>query len=159
MKRTLYILQAKTDDRDYEAYRDDQDQQTERAGRKILTLQADLEKKQAEAKSHKDKAKQKAASLTKRSSSSQEIVSMFMEEYEKLVAKWAEEVVETKKVQGTLVDESGVFDMQKKHNRYLEQYRTDSIFRIMGLKAHVKVLQENTDSQQGINKLASSIGV
>ena len=25
------------------------------------------------------------------------------------------------------------------HDRYLEQYRTDSIFRIMGLKAHVKV--------------------
>ena len=52
-------------------------------------------------------------------------------------------------MQGNLVDESGIFDMQKKHCRYLEQYRTDSIFRIMGLKAHVKVnvsFESTTDS-------------
>lgn len=84
---------------------------------------------------------------------------MFMEEYEKLQKASVALKQEVTVAQGNLVDESGVFDMQKKHCRYLEQYRTDSIFRLMGLKAHVKVLTEQADTAQGIDKLASSIGV
>merc|ERR1712139_273986 len=56
-------------------------------------------------------------------------------------------------------EEKSSKDEAKQHVRYLEQYRTDSIFRIFGLKAHCKVLEEKIESQQGINKLASSIGV
>jgi len=159
LTRTIYTLTAKADAEDFEACRDDQDATLARSVRKTEMLNAELAKQQQLEKSLADQAKKAAQALTKASSSSQEIVSMFMEEFEKLAKESSITKGEINKAQGEMIDESGVFDMQKKHCRYLEQYRTDSIFRIMGLKAHVKVLNEKIESQQGINKLASSIGV
>merc|ERR1712072_1643405 len=159
LNRQMYTLEGKADPEDFEALRDDQDMTISRLQRKAEQLKGDLAKKQAEEKSSKDEAKQLAADLSKANSASQEIISMFMEEFEKAAKEWAGNQVEKTQTQGILVDESSVFDLQKKHVRYLEQYRTDSIFRIFGLKAHCKVLEEKIESQQGINKLASSIGV
>merc|ERR1711907_921116 len=135
LNRQMYNLEGKANPEDFEALREAQEKQ------------------------FKDEAKQNASDLTKASSSSQEIISMFMDEFEKAAKEYAQNQVEKTTTQGILVDESSVFDLQKKHVRYLEQYRTDSIFRIFGLKAHCKVLEEKIESQQGINKLASSIGV
>lgn len=139
--------------------RDDQELSLGRLQRKSDALKEDLKKVEAEEKAAKEGAKKSAQTLAKKASSSSEIVSMFMEEYEKLAKESAQLKFDVSRNQGNLVDETGVFDMQKKHVRYLEQYRTDSIFRLMGLKAHVKVLTESMESKAGIDKLASSIGV
>ena len=123
------------------------------------SLKEDLKNAEAQEKAAKENAKKSAAALSKKASSSSEIVSMFMEEYEKLAKESAQLKWDIHNDQNNLADETGVYDMQKKHCRYLEQYRTDSIFRLMGLKAHVKVLTEQAESKKGIDKLASSIGV
>jgi len=159
LNRQLYTLAAKTDASDFEAMRDDQDAALARCQRRTDVLKAELSSAEAAEKTEKDVAKKAGAELTKASSSSQEIISMFMEEFEKAAKEHAATKSGIQKEQGILVDESSVFDLQKKHCRYLDQYRTDSIFRLFGLKAHVKVLSEKIESQQGINKLASSIGV
>jgi len=159
LNRSLYTLSAKSDPDDFEAMRDDQDASMSRGARRTEVLKAELAEAEADEKRMAAECKKAAADLTKASSSSQEIISMFMEEFEKAAKEYAATKGEIQKTQGNLVDESSVYDLQKKHCRYLDQYRTDSIFRLFGLKAHVKVLTEKIESQQGINKLASSIGV
>lgn len=158
INNTLYSLHAKVEPEDFEAVRDEQEAYMTRKTRRKQALLDDLAKKEATLKQCQATAKKEEEALTKRSES-QEIVSMFMEEFSKAAKESAKIKSEINVEQGLLVDESGVFDLQKKHCMYLEQYRTDSVFRIMGLKAHVKVLKEKIESQQGINKLASSIGV
>jgi len=159
LQNQLYVLSAKCESDDFENMRDDQDAAVARAQRKAVQLKAELAEVEQEDKRMQAEAKSAAAALTKASSSSQEIISMFMEEFEKAAKEHAATEGEIQKEQSLLVDESSVYDLQKKHCRYLDQYRTDSIFRLFGLKAHLKVLSEKIDSQQGINKLASSIGV
>merc|ERR1712230_341310 len=159
LNRQMFTLVAKGDPDEFQQMRDEQDSTLDRAGKKKEMLKEELDEMKGREKECYDLAKKYAAELTKASSSSQEIISMFMEEFNKTALEYAKNQAEIKTTQGALVDESSVFDMQKKHVRYLEQYRTDSIFRIFGLKAHLKVLEEKIESQQGINKLASSIGV
>merc|ERR1712072_1318691 len=158
IQRQMFTLHAKADAEEFSSLRDDQDSNLERGQRKKEMLNEELAEKKNREKQCYDLAKKYAGELTKASSSSQEIISMFMEEFDKAAKEHAQQKNELIATQGNLVDESSVFDMQKKHVRYLEQYRTDSIFRIFGLKAHLKVLEEKIESQQGINKLASSIG-
>jgi len=147
------------DPSDFESVRDDQELSLGRLKRKTEALKDDIKKAEAQEKAGKEGAKKSAQALSKKASSSSEIVTMFMEEFEKLAKESAQLKFDVQKEQNGLVDETGVFDMQKKHVRYLEQYRTDSIFRLMGLKANVKVLTESMESKAGIDKLASSIGV
>merc|ERR1712022_22865 len=97
--------------------------------------------------------------IAKACASSNEIITMFQEELSKSAREHVETKSEILKLQSQLVDESSTFDMMKQHVRYLEQCRVDSIFRIFGLKAQLKVLNEKLADQEGINKLASSIGV
>lgn len=153
------VRDAQADASDFESVRDDQELSLGRLQRKTDTLKDDLKKAEAKEKAAKEAAKKSAQALSKKASSSSEIVTMFMEEYEKHAKESAQLKFDISREQSGLVDETGVFDMQKKHVRYLEQYRTDSIFRLMGLKAHVKVLSESLESKAGIDKLASSIGV
>merc|ERR1712166_1697781 len=145
MKTKNFMLEAKANQEDYEA--------------KIEEQECQLERLQSSQETAKDVLTKYQGMIAKACASSNEIISMFQDELNKSAREHVETKAEIMKLQSQLVDESSTFDMMKQHVRYLEQYRVDSIFRIFGLKAQLKVLTEKVQDQEGINKLASSIGV
>ena len=78
------VRDAQADASDFESVRDDQELSLGRLQRKTDTLKDDLKKAEAKEKAAKEAAKKSAQALSKKASSSSEIVTMFMEEYEKL---------------------------------------------------------------------------
>merc|ERR1711865_1364296 len=121
-----------------------QECQLERLQSSQETFKEKLADVQQQEQTAKDVLTKYQGMIAKACASSNEIISMFQDE----LSKSAREYVETK-----------AEIMKLQHVRYLEQYRVDSIFRIFGLKAQLKVLTEKVQDQEGINKLASSIGV
>jgi len=119
INRQMFTLHAKADADEFSSLRDDQDSNLERGQRKKEMLNEELADKKNREKQAYDLAKKYAGDLTKASSSSQEIISMFMEEFDKAAKEHAQQKNELIATQGNLVDESSVFDMQKKHVRYL----------------------------------------
>merc|ERR1712100_27079 len=105
------------DSSEFESVRDDQELNLSRLQRKTEKLKKELAEQEALEKSSKEQAKQSAKDLAKAAKSSSEIVTMFMEEFEKLSKASVGIKADVATAQGELVDESGVFDMQKKHCR------------------------------------------
>merc|ERR1712160_48976 len=158
MKTKNFMLEAKANQEDYEAKIEEQECQLERLQSSQETFKEKLADVQQE-QTAKDVLTKYQGMIAKACASSNEIISMFQDELNKSAREHVETKAEIMKLQSQLVDESSTFDMMKQHVRYLEQYRVDSIFRIFGLKAQLKVLTEKVQDQEGINKLASSIGV
>merc|ERR1711865_1035728 len=126
MKTKNFMLEAKANQEDYEA--------------KIEEQECQLERLQSSQETVKDVLTKYQGMIAKACASSNEIISMFQDELNKSAREHVETKAEIMKLQSQLVDESSTFDMMKQHVRYLEQYRVDSIFRIFGLKAQLKVL-------------------
>merc|ERR1712127_1050444 len=143
MKTKNFMLEAKANQEDYEAKIEEQECQLERLQSSQETFKEKLADVQQQEQTAKDVLTKYQGMIAKAGASSNEIISMFQDE----LNKSAREHVETKA------------EMMKLYVRYLEQYRVDSIFRVFGLKAQLKVLTEKVQDQEGINKLASSIGV
>jgi len=159
MKTKNFVLEAKANKDDYESKIEEQECQLERLEGSMEATKDKLADVQAEEQAARDSLKKYQDMIAKACSSTNEIITMFQEELSQSAREHVETRAEIIKLQSQLVDESSTFDMMKQHVRYLEQYRVDSIFRIFGLKAQLKVLNEKLADQQGISKLASSIGV
>merc|ERR1712070_1219344 len=159
MKTKNFMLEAKANKEDYEAKIEEQECQLERLQSSQETFREKLADVQQQEQAAKDVLTKYQGMIAKACASSNEIISMFQDELSKSAREHVETKAEILKLQSQLVDESSTFDMMKQHVRYLEQYRVDSIFRIFGLKAQLKVLNEKLNDQESVNKLASSIGL
>merc|ERR1711966_496371 len=159
MKTKNFMLEAKANKDDFEAKIEEQECQLERLQNSQEIFQGKLADMQAQEQAAKEVLAKYQKQISQACAGSNEIVEMFQDELSKSAREHVETKAEILKLQSQLVDESSTFDMMKQHVRYLEQYRVDSIFRIFGLKAQLKVLTEKVQGQEGINKLASSIGV
>merc|ERR1711981_970093 len=159
IKTKNFLLEAKSDKDDFENKVDEQECMVERSQREDANNQDLIKQYQEDEATATQMVSKYQGAIAKACNSTNEIITMFQEELSKSARENVEINEEANRLQSQWVDESSVFDMMKQHVRYLEQYRVDSIFRIFGLKAQLKVLNEKLADQQGISKLASSIGL
>jgi len=142
MKTKNFLLEAKSNKNDFEDKVDEQECQVERLQKEDSSIQEKVKATKAEEEATRQEIQKHQEAIAKACNSTNEVITMFQEELSKAALQNVTLHEEATRLQSQLVDESSVFDMMKQHVRYLEHYRVDSIFRIFGLKAHVKVLQD-----------------
>jgi len=146
MKTKNFLLEAKSKKEDFEDKIDEQECAVERLQREDSALKDRLKEIKAEEAKALQNVSNYQSQIAKSCNSTNEVITMFQDEVSKAARDNVTIKDESSKQTSQLVDESAVFDMMKQHVRFLEHYRVDSIFRIFGLKAQVKVLQSQLDA-------------